>query len=87
VDFAAYDLFVLRRPRVQQCYSEAQIADAEARFKQLSEADFSRIERILIAGLPASERKFDRSGFLKALLEYEGISGDDLRANLASFLN
>ena len=87
VDFAAYDLFVLRRPRVTQDYTNAQIAAAETRFKELSEDAINRIERILIAGLPASERKFDRASFLNALLEYDGISPDDLRANLRHFLN
>ncbi len=87
VDFAAYDLFVLRRPRVTQDYTNAQIAAAETRFKDLSEEAINRIERILIAGLPASERQFDRAGFLNALLDYEGISPDDLRANLRHFLN
>ncbi|MBH1974589.1 MAG: mannonate dehydratase, partial [Rhodobacteraceae bacterium] len=87
VDFAAYDLFVLRRPRVGQDYTHAQIAAAETRLKQLTEDDIARIERTLIAGLPAGERKFDRAGFLDALLEYDGVSGDDLRDNLAYFLN
>lgn len=87
VDFAAYDLFVLRRPRVTQDYTNAQIAAAETRFRQWTEADVTRIERILIAGLPATERKFDRTGFQNALLEYEGVSADDLRANLTYFLN
>jgi len=87
VDFAAYDLFVLRRPRVTRDYTNSQIAAAETRFKDLSEDAINRIERILIAGLPASERQFDRAGFLNALLEYDGISPDDLRANLRHFLN
>ncbi len=87
VDFAAYDLFVLQRPRVSQDYSSARIAAAEARFIRLTEDNISRIERNLIAGLPASERKFDRKSFLDALLEYDGMTGDDLRANLRHFLN
>lgn len=87
VDFAAYDLFVLKRPRVALDYTNAQITAAEMRLKHLSEDDIARIERILIAGLPASERKFDRHSFLDALLEYDGMTGDDLRANLADFLH
>ncbi len=86
VDFAAYDLFVLRRPRVTADYTNAQITAAEARLKQLSDDAIATIERILIAGLPASERKFDRAGFLDALRDYDGITPDDLRANLAHFL-
>lgn len=86
VDFAAYDLFVLRRPRVTQDYTNAQIAAAETRFKTLSEDTLNGIERVLIAGLPASERAFNRASFLDALLEYDGMTPDDLRANLRHFL-
>ncbi len=87
VDFAAYDLFVLKRPGVTRDYTNAQIAAAEARFRTLSDDDMARMERVLIAGLPATERKFDRQSFLQALLEYDGMKGDDLRANLTHFLN
>ena len=87
VDFAAYDLFVLRRPQVTLNYTNAQIASAETRFNELSNDAISGIERNLIAGLPASERKFDRASFLDALLEYKDISSDTLRANLRHFLN
>ncbi len=86
VDFAAYDLFVLKRPRVEDSYSAAQIEAARARFASLDNAKIERIERNLIAGLPASERKFDRAGFLEALAEYDGVSADDLHRNLARFL-
>ena len=86
VDFAAYDLFVLCRPGVTQDYSNAQIAAAETRFKQVSDDEMNAIERNLIAGLPATERSYDRAGFLKALQDYDGVTPDDLRANLAHFL-
>lgn len=86
LDFAAYDLFVLRRPRVEDDYADARIAEAEARFRTLAPEAFDRIERVLIAGLPATERSYDRASFLAALADYEGISPDDLRGNLSHFL-
>ena len=86
VDFAAYDLFVLRRPGVAQDYTNAQIDAAEARFAAMPADRMAAIERNLIAGLPATERKFDRAGFLEALRDYDGMTPDDLRANLAYFL-
>ena len=86
VDFAAYDLFVLGRPGVTQDYTNAQIAAAEIRFKQIPDDRMATIERTLIAGLPATERKFDRASFLAALRDYDGITPDDLRANLTYFL-
>ena len=86
VDFAAYDLFVLQRPGVALDYSNAQVAAAESRFKELNDDQMARIERVLIAGLPATERQYDRTSFLQALRDYDGISADDLRANLRYFL-
>jgi mannonate dehydratase len=86
VDFAAYDLFVLKRPRVADSYSPALIDAANARFSMMDSAKIERIERNLIAGLPASERRFDRAGFLLALADYDGVTAEDLHRNLARFL-
>ncbi len=86
IDFAAYDLFVLKRPCVDDSYSERQIFAARQRFDQMDQAKIDRIERNLIAGLPATERQFNRASFLAALAEYDGVTADALHANLARFL-
>ncbi len=86
VDFAAYDLFVLKRPQAERSYSAERAAEAEARLATLSAETIARIERNLIAGLPATERHFDRAGFLQALTDYDEIGPDELRANLGWFL-
>lgn len=86
VDFAAYDLFVLKRPGATRDYSNAQAAAAEDRLKTLSEDEMAKVERNLIAGLPATERAYTRDTFREALAEYEGITADTLRGNLQSFL-
>lgn len=86
VDFAAYDLFVIKRPGADADYDADRIAAAEARMAGMSEEKAALIERNLIAGLPASERQYDRALFLAALAAYDGIGRDDLHANLAYFL-
>lgn len=86
VDFAAYDLFVLKRPRVEDSYTDEQIAAAHQRFAGMDEATIGRIERNLIAGLPATERSFNRASFLAALAEYDGVTAETLHENLARFL-
>lgn len=86
IDFAAYDLFVLKRPRVEDSYAPGRIAEAEARFRTMDAAKIDRIERNLIAGLVARERSFDRASFLDALREYDGVTPDDLHQSLAEFL-
>ena len=86
VDFAAYDVFVLKRPGAADDYDEGRLAAAESRLAERGAEGMARIEHNLIAGLPAAERHYDRASFLAALGEYQGITADDLHANLAHFL-
>ena len=86
IDFAAYDLFVLGRRNAAARYNAARIAEAEARLKTLSTERIDQIERNLIAGLPATERSYDRAAMRAALAEYDGIGPAELRGHLAWFL-
>ena len=86
VAIAAYDLFILARAGAIDDYSDTQIAAAEERMHTTYPAQWEKIERTLIAGLPATERRYDRESFRAALAEYQGLSRDDLHANLAYFL-
>ncbi|QRM56880.1 mannonate dehydratase [Sinorhizobium sp. BG8] len=86
VDFAAYDLLVLERPGAEKDYTPERIREAEARLASLDAEKVATIERNLIAGLPATERTYDRDGFRRALADYQGVDADTLRANLVSFL-
>ena len=86
VDFAAYDLFILERKAAAGEYAPARIAEAEARFESMSPEKKAEIERNLIAGLPATERKFDRAAFKAALSDYDGIGEAQLQAHLFAFL-
>jgi mannonate dehydratase len=86
LDFAAYDVFVLKRPNAEASYSPARLKEAEARLKILSSEDIDRIERNLIAGLPATERTYNRETMRDALADYAAIGPVELRANLAWFL-
>jgi mannonate dehydratase len=86
IDFAAYDVFVLKRPGAEGDYSPARLKEAEARLAERGEAGMATIERNLIAGLPATERKYDRAGFLAALADYREIGAEELHGHLAHFL-
>ncbi|TPJ31258.1 mannonate dehydratase [Mesorhizobium sp. B2-8-3] len=86
IDFAAYDLFVLKRRNAEASYTPARIAEAEARLKELSDEKIDGIERNLIAGLPATERAYNRDSFREALADYDAIGPKELRENLAWFL-
>lgn len=86
VDFAAYDLFVLRRIGAEAGYTPEHIAAAECRFKAMSAEQIDKLEKVLIDWLPARDFSYDRTSFRKMLDLYRGISPADLRANLIAFL-
>lgn len=86
IDFAAYDLFLLQRRHAEQDHSEERIREARARFEQMTEEERERLERTLIAGLSASESSYDRESMRAAIAQYDGMTAEDLRANLTAFL-
>jgi mannonate dehydratase len=86
VDFAAYDLFVLKRKGADKDYAPERIAAAETRFKAMSEQQVAELERVLIDWLPARDFAYNRDSFRQMLELYQDIKTEDLRANLIAFL-
>jgi mannonate dehydratase len=86
LDFAAYDLFVLRRRGAEADYSPDRRNAARKRFDGMTPDFIDRLERTLIAGLSASESSYDRESMRAAIAQYEGMTADDLRSNLIAFL-
>lgn len=85
-DFAAYDLFILRRPDAAQSFTPAIAAAAERRYATMSDEDRARLERTIIAGLPGADFSYDRTALRKLIDAYENTDATDLAANLAHFL-
>ena len=85
-DFAAYDLFILRRRHAEYDHTSERVASARTRYEEMSPARRNELEQTIIAGLPGGEGSHDRAGLQKWIAEYEGMKPDDLRANLISFL-
>jgi mannonate dehydratase len=86
IDFAAYDLFLLKRPGAEQEYAPERVAAARTRFGAMSPKQQDELERAIIAGLPGSESSFDRKAFRETRAEWGGITSDDLRSSLGAFL-
>jgi len=85
-DFAAYDLFILRRKDAERDYESDRVASAHSRFKTMSDARISDLEVTITAGLPGGEGSYDRESLRRFLAEYAGMSAEDMRANLCAFL-
>ena len=86
VDFAAYDLFVLKRARGDTDYDTHVIAAAEARVAAMDSDAVARLESTIIAGLPGSELTHGREDIRAAIAAYDSIGPAELRTNLISFL-
>jgi len=85
-DFAAYDLFILKRKNAEDDYLPTQVASALDRFERMSPTRQEALECNIIAGLPGHEASYDREKLRNELDGYNGMSAHDLRANLVSFV-
>ena len=74
VEFAVYDLLVLRRANAQDTYAAEIIAKAEALYATMDEAAIERLESTIIAGLPGSELSHGREGIRASIAEYDGLT-------------
>ena len=86
IDFAAYDIFILARKNAEAQYDGRRVNAARTRFGDMPDARRIHLERTIIAGLPGAEASYTREEFRRQVSEYEGVTEDDLRANLLAFL-
>jgi mannonate dehydratase len=85
-DFAAYDLFILKRHAAEDSYPEDLITTARQRLEAMSEAERLMLETNIIAGLPGKEDTHTREGIRHQIASFSDVSPDDMRANLVAFL-
>jgi len=85
-DYAAYDLFILKRDGAEGDYAPERIAAARVRFEKMTPGEMEALERTLIDWLPARDFTYDRQSFSHALAAYKDISVEDLRLNLIEFV-
>ncbi|UFH56879.1 mannonate dehydratase [Spirosoma sp. KNUC1025] len=85
-EFAAFELYILRRPGAEYLYNDDQKQRAKAKLDSMSEADVKRLTRTIIAGLPGSEESYTVERFRDALATYADVGDRELRQNLYAFL-
>lgn len=86
IAFAAFELFLLKRPGAENSYSATQQAAAKVYFENLSEADKKQLTNNIIAGLPGAEEGYTLEQFQTILDSYKNIDAPKLQENLVSFL-
>jgi len=86
VQMAAFDIFMLERPRAEADHAPGVVEKAADWHRQASEAQKGTLLTSIMAGLPGAYARFDIAGLRAALTTFDGLTHDDLRANLARFL-
>ncbi len=87
VDFAIFDLYILKRTKAERDFDEELQKAAADRFKQFSEEKCTELMQNIVFGLPGAAEKFSLADIRKHLSEYESISSKELRGNLIAFLS
>lgn len=85
-EFAAFEVFILKRKGAEECYTESQLQKAHTWYNQASEAAKTKLIRNIIAGLPGSEESFTVEEFAAVLGTYHEVGDAELRANLYEFI-
>ena len=84
--FAAFELFLLRRPGAKEAYSDAEIKAAKNYLKNNSVEQQQKLIKNIIAGLPGAEEGYSLKEFNQILATYKNIGAKELKANLFSFV-
>jgi mannonate dehydratase len=84
-DLAVFDVHILQRPGAAENYDPAIVEEATKRFHSYSADKLEQLAGIVMYGIPG-EKKQTVESMRKKLKEYEDISAEVLRENLAYFL-
>ena len=86
-EFAAFELFLLKRPGSEDGYSPEQQQVAKKVLDKLSEEEVNVLVNNIIAGLPGAEEGYTLDQFQTVLDTYKNIGPSELKANLNYFLS
>lgn len=87
IDFAAFDIHILRRDGAVDGFPEEIVQLAEERFGQMSEDRKEELARNVVFGLPGAAENFSLDDVRNHLSLYADISEDRLRQHLIDFLS
>lgn len=86
-DFAAFDMFILKRPGAQDTATEAVRTAAERAYAAMTDDARARLTRTVIAGLPGANDGWTLDDVRGRLATYDGIDPARLRRHLVDFLS
>ena len=88
IAFAAFDLFILKRPNAEKDYTAIEKQKAKKYFTTMNVSEREALTKNIIAGLPGgtTEGVLSLEKFQRILDTYKNVDADALRSNLVYFL-
>ncbi|MDJ0614051.1 MAG: mannonate dehydratase [Rhizobiaceae bacterium] len=86
IDFAAFDLFILKRNGAKQSFSEEVVEAAGERHAKMDDAQKQMLAQNIVAGLPGANQNLSMDEIKALLKHYHGIDECRLTQNLYDFL-
>ncbi|MCR4264626.1 mannonate dehydratase [Nitratireductor sp. ZSWI3] len=86
VDFAVFDIHVLKRRNAVNDFPEDLVQEAAERFASMDEAACGTLARNIVFGLPGAAEHFTLDDVRRHIAEYDAIDTDLLRAHFIAFL-
>lgn len=83
---AGFEMHMLGRAEAEEAYSKHAVAEGAKWYHQAADDEKTELLAAIMAGLPGAVSRYDIDGLKQVLESYQGISHDDLRANLKRFL-
>jgi mannonate dehydratase len=87
VEFAAFDVFILKRPSAEKDHSAERVARAKTFFETAPAEVIRRLQENILAGLPGAEEGYTLEEFQQTLNEYQHIDDRKLRDHLYDFIS
>ncbi len=86
IDFAAFDLHILKRDNASEAYSSEIVSEAKLRFDGWNEPHQKKLANNIVAGLPGANQSLTMNDIKALLATYADIDEQRLRDNLFAFL-
>ncbi|GAA4115108.1 mannonate dehydratase [Aquimarina addita] len=87
LEFAVFDLLLLKRPNAEKEYSTEQIKQANVLASNMTEDQKQQLINNIIAGLPGAEEGYSLADFNDILATYKNIGSKELKKHLFYFLS
>jgi mannonate dehydratase len=87
IDFAAFDIHILKRPGASDDFSDAVVENAGRRFAAMDDATRAKLADNIVCGLPGAAESFTLDDIRDHLAGYAVLGEDRLRQNLIDFLS